>query len=59
MGLYVVTTIATMFVSPFLFEGILKNPYFWVIFLLLLAAACTYRWRQSHNGTAGHSLPHP
>ena len=39
MGLYVVATIATMFVSPFLFEDILKNPYFWVLFLLLLAAA--------------------
>ena len=35
---YLVATIATLFVSPFLFEGVLGNPLFWIIFLLLLAS---------------------
>ena len=35
---YLVATIATLFVSPFLFEGVLGNPLFWIFFLLLLAA---------------------
>jgi cytochrome d ubiquinol oxidase subunit II len=35
---YVVATIATFFVSPFLFEGVLGNPLFWIFFLLLLAS---------------------
>jgi cytochrome d ubiquinol oxidase subunit II len=39
MALYVVATIATIFVSPFLFEGVLKNPFFWVLIVILLAAA--------------------
>lgn len=39
MGLYLVATLATMLVSPFLFAGILKSPLFWVVFLLMLAAA--------------------
>jgi cytochrome bd ubiquinol oxidase subunit II len=41
VGLYLLATIATIFVSPFLFEGMLKNPLFWVLFLLLLAGALT------------------
>ncbi len=39
MALYVVATIATIFVSPFLFEGVLKNPFFWVLIVILVAAA--------------------
>ena len=35
---YLVATVATFFVSPFLFEGLLGNPLFWIFFLLLLAA---------------------
>ena len=35
---YLVATIATLFVSPFLFEGVLGNPLFWIFFLLLLAS---------------------
>lgn len=31
-------TLATIFVSPFLFEGMLRNPLFWVLFILLLAS---------------------
>ena len=36
---YAVATVSTYFVSPFLFEGILGNPPFWVFFLLLLGSA--------------------
>lgn len=36
--LYVVATFATFFVSPFLFEGVLGNPLFWVFFLLLFVS---------------------
>jgi len=36
--LYLAATVATFFVSPFLFEGALSNPLFWVFFLLLLGA---------------------
>jgi cytochrome d ubiquinol oxidase subunit II len=39
--MYLAATIATVFVSPFLFEGLQKNPLFW-IFLLLLLAAISY-----------------
>ncbi len=39
MGLYALATIGTIFIAPFLFAGVLKNPLFWVVFLLLLAAA--------------------
>ncbi|MBU0717142.1 MAG: cytochrome d ubiquinol oxidase subunit II [Planctomycetes bacterium] len=38
VGLYLVATIATVFVSPFLFEGALGNPLLWIFFVLLLAA---------------------
>ena len=37
--LYIVATIATVFVSPFLFERILQNPLVWVFLVLLLASA--------------------
>ncbi|MDO8136986.1 MAG: cytochrome d ubiquinol oxidase subunit II, partial [Candidatus Brocadiales bacterium] len=36
--LYFLATLATFFVSPFLFEDSLSNPLFWILFLLLLAA---------------------
>jgi cytochrome d ubiquinol oxidase subunit II len=35
--LYFIATLATYFVSPFLFEGVLSLPLFWVFFILLLA----------------------
>jgi cytochrome d ubiquinol oxidase subunit II len=38
VGLYALATIATIFVSPFLFEGMLRNPLFWVLFIVLLAS---------------------
>jgi cytochrome bd ubiquinol oxidase subunit II len=38
VALYALTTSATIFVSPFLFEGMLSNPLFWVLFLLLLGS---------------------
>jgi cytochrome d ubiquinol oxidase subunit II len=36
--LYVAATVATIFVSPFLFEGLQRNPLFWIFLLVLLAA---------------------
>ena len=36
--LYVAATLATFFVSPFLFEGLLASPLFWILLVLLLAA---------------------
>jgi cytochrome d ubiquinol oxidase subunit II len=36
--LYVIATFLTIFVSPFLFEGTLGNPLFWVLLILFLAA---------------------
>lgn len=36
--LYTIATLATMLTSPFLFKGILKNPLFYLLFLLLLTA---------------------
>jgi len=38
VALYVAATIATLFVSPFLFEGTPTSPWFWVLFPVLLAA---------------------
>jgi cytochrome d ubiquinol oxidase subunit II len=38
VGLYTLATLVSLFVSPFLFEGMLKNPLFWILFLLLLAS---------------------
>jgi cytochrome bd ubiquinol oxidase subunit II len=35
--LYVVATLATMFAAPFLFDGMLRNPITWMLFVLLLA----------------------
>ncbi len=36
--LYVLATMATFFAAPFLFEGILSNVFFWLVFLPMLAA---------------------
>jgi cytochrome bd ubiquinol oxidase subunit II len=36
--LYAVATFATIFVSPFLFEGMLANPLFWVFAILLIGS---------------------
>ncbi len=36
VALYVVSTLATFFIAPYLFDGMLKNPLFWVLFVLLL-----------------------
>jgi cytochrome bd ubiquinol oxidase subunit II len=38
VALYLVATLATMFVSPFLFERMLSNPLFYVLFVLLLGS---------------------
>jgi cytochrome d ubiquinol oxidase subunit II len=36
--LYIAGTAATIFTSPFLFEGIFQKPLFWLFFILLLAS---------------------
>ena len=36
--LYVLATAATIFVSPFLFDDILGNPFFWVLLIVVLGA---------------------
>lgn len=36
--LYVLATLFTMFEASFLFDGVLKNPLFWILFILLLAS---------------------
>jgi cytochrome bd ubiquinol oxidase subunit II len=36
--LYTLATLTTLFVSPFLFEKMLGNPLFWMLFLLLLVS---------------------
>jgi cytochrome d ubiquinol oxidase subunit II len=36
--LYVLATIFTIFAARYLFEGILANPLFWILFIVLLAA---------------------
>jgi cytochrome d ubiquinol oxidase subunit II len=38
IALYVIATIATFFTAPYLFTGILKNPLFWILFILLFAS---------------------
>ncbi len=35
--LYFITTIAAYFVAPFLFEGVLSSPLFWIMFIAMLA----------------------
>jgi cytochrome d ubiquinol oxidase subunit II len=36
--LYVAATILTFFTSPYLFTGILNNPLFWILFILLFGS---------------------
>ena len=36
--LYVLATISTFFVAPYLFNGILKNSLFWILFVLMFAS---------------------
>jgi cytochrome bd ubiquinol oxidase subunit II len=36
--LYFLVSVATLFSAGFLFQGLLKNPVFWVLFILLIAA---------------------
>jgi cytochrome d ubiquinol oxidase subunit II len=36
--LYVIATFISLFEVPFLFEGLLRNPIFWVLFILLLVS---------------------
>lgn len=36
VSLYVVSTIASLFAAPYLFDGIMQNILFWIVFLLLL-----------------------
>ncbi|HLP15767.1 MAG TPA: cytochrome d ubiquinol oxidase subunit II [Bacteroidota bacterium] len=36
--LYLVATLATFFYAHYLFDGMLKNPLFWVLFVLLLGS---------------------
>jgi cytochrome bd ubiquinol oxidase subunit II len=38
IALYFVATLATFFMAHFLFDGMLKNPLFWILFVLLLAS---------------------
>ena len=37
-ALYVIATIATFFTAPYLFKGLLVNPIFWVLFILLFVS---------------------
>ena len=36
--LYVIATFVSIFEAPYLFDGILNNPLFWILFILLLAS---------------------
>ena len=38
VALYVLATVATLFVSPFLLSGMPGNPLFWILFVLLLGS---------------------
>jgi cytochrome d ubiquinol oxidase subunit II len=38
VALYVLATVATLFVSPFLLSGMTGNPLFWILFVLLLGS---------------------
>ena len=39
VALYVLATSGTIFQAPYLFDGMLGNPLFWILFLLVLASA--------------------
>ncbi|MCL5027945.1 MAG: cytochrome d ubiquinol oxidase subunit II, partial [Bacteroidetes bacterium] len=36
--LYVIATFVSLFEAPYLFDGILNNPFFWILFILLLGS---------------------
>ncbi len=36
--LYFVTTVATIFLAPHLLDGVMKNPLFWILLLVLIAS---------------------
>jgi cytochrome d ubiquinol oxidase subunit II len=38
VAIYSLTSVAAFFISPFLFEGLVGNPLFWIVFLLLIAS---------------------
>lgn len=38
VSLYVISSIATIFVAPYLFVGIMKSPLFWILLILLLGS---------------------
>jgi cytochrome d ubiquinol oxidase subunit II len=50
--IYAVATVATRFVSPFLFEGVFSNPIYWVLVVLLGAGLSGIRLA-SRAGLAG------
>jgi len=47
--LYVIATVATFFVSPFLFAGTMKNPVCWVLSLLLFGGVMSIPFAVSRN----------
>lgn len=57
--LYVLLTVATVFVSPYRFEGVFGNPLAWVLFLLMLAAlvAMPLAFKAGHTGRAFLASP--
>ena len=42
IALYIIATAASLLTAPFLFERLLGNPLFWILFLLLLAAGLSH-----------------
>ena len=38
IAFYIIATIYTFFEAPFLFDGVLSNPIFWLLFILLIAS---------------------
>jgi cytochrome bd ubiquinol oxidase subunit II len=53
--LYVVATIATIFVSPFLAAGMMSNPLCWVLILLFLVSTILVPGR-AHTGSYGKAF---
>jgi cytochrome d ubiquinol oxidase subunit II len=47
--LYALTTFAAVFVSPFLFDGLLSNPVFWILSVLLAASIIRVFWTSTHG----------
>ncbi|MEN8152002.1 MAG: cytochrome d ubiquinol oxidase subunit II [Planctomycetota bacterium] len=42
VALYILATIATALVSPWLFEGVLTNPIFWLLVVLMVGAVAAF-----------------